>query len=202
MGFVDGEGCFSIGFVRQHARENRAGYRAGYQVAHRFAVTQGVSGLPALEELKEFFGAGRVVIAKRHDDHRENLAQFIVNRRDDLLGTVLPFFRANPLRTAKKADFEPFAQCMLLIQNGRHLSGDGLVEIARIAETMNRRTSKTESDQNPQRPYAGDPGHWIMRWSHLHGDMQGRRACLRTCRPASQRKFRRTLRHRAKFLVG
>jgi hypothetical protein len=29
-------------------------------------------------------------------------------------------------------------------------------------------------DRNPQRPYARGPGHWIMRWSHLHGDMQGR----------------------------
>src|SRR3954462_1251164 len=35
------------------------------------------------------------------------------------------------------------------------------------------------ADQNPQRPYAGGPGHWIMRWSHLHGDMQGWHACMR-----------------------
>ena len=29
IGFVDGEGCFSIGFVRQPSRAGRKGYRAG-----------------------------------------------------------------------------------------------------------------------------------------------------------------------------
>ena len=41
IGFVDGEGCFSIGFVRQPDRGSRKGYRTGYQVSHEFAVTQG-----------------------------------------------------------------------------------------------------------------------------------------------------------------
>jgi hypothetical protein len=36
IGFVDGEGCFSIGFVRQSGGVGRKGYRTGYQVAHEF----------------------------------------------------------------------------------------------------------------------------------------------------------------------
>jgi beta-lactamase class D len=34
VGFVDGEGCFSIGFVRQADRTGRRGYTTGYQVTH------------------------------------------------------------------------------------------------------------------------------------------------------------------------
>jgi hypothetical protein len=30
IGFVDGEGCFSIGFTRQDDRVGRSGYKAGY----------------------------------------------------------------------------------------------------------------------------------------------------------------------------
>jgi hypothetical protein len=30
IGFVDGEGCFSIGFIRQPDRKSRKGYRTGY----------------------------------------------------------------------------------------------------------------------------------------------------------------------------
>ena len=41
IGFVDGEGCFSLGFVRQPCRAERKGYKTGYQVFHEFAVTQG-----------------------------------------------------------------------------------------------------------------------------------------------------------------
>src|SRR2546426_9900482 len=62
IGFVDGEGCFSIGFVRQADRVGRKGYRAGYQVFHRFVVTQGVKSVEGLEELRDFFGVGRIVL--------------------------------------------------------------------------------------------------------------------------------------------
>jgi hypothetical protein len=44
IGFVDGEGCFSIGFVRQPDRPGRRGYRIGFQVCLEFAVTEGASG--------------------------------------------------------------------------------------------------------------------------------------------------------------
>jgi LAGLIDADG endonuclease len=129
-GFVDGEGCFSIGFVRQAGGANRIGYKVGFRVSHRFVVTQGIRSRSALEELRRFFGIGRVYVGKRHDNHREHLGQFIVNRRDELLGTVIPFFQAHPLRTTKQQDFEKFARCMRLIESGRHHGVDGLVEIA------------------------------------------------------------------------
>ena len=62
VGFVEGEGCFSIGFVRQPDRETRRGYRTGYQVSHEFAVTQGARSVKALSELLQFFGVGQILI--------------------------------------------------------------------------------------------------------------------------------------------
>jgi hypothetical protein len=61
IGFVDGEGCFSIGFVRQPDRTGRKGYRTGYQVSHDFVVTQGASSVGCLHDLCEFFGSGEGV---------------------------------------------------------------------------------------------------------------------------------------------
>ena len=144
IGFVDGEGCFSISFVRQANRPGRKGYTAGYQVSHRFVVSQGVSGVHMLEELKEFFGCGRIFINRRHDNHREDMAQFIVHSREDLLEKIIPFFREHPLRTAKRNDFEKFAVCVELASRGRHLMRAGLIEIAEITETMNRRKPRQE----------------------------------------------------------
>jgi hypothetical protein len=144
LGFVDGEGCFSIGFVRQAARTSRKGYKTGYQVSHRFAVTQGERSRSCLEELESFFGVGRIFVNRRHDDHREHLCQLIVDRRKDLLETIIPFFRLHPLRTAKRFDFETFARCVELIDAGRHLTTAGLIEIAELAQTMNRRKPRTE----------------------------------------------------------
>jgi hypothetical protein len=139
IGFVDGEGCFSIGFVRQGKRAGRNGYRTGYQVSHEFAVTQGASSVACLYELREFFGVGKVVANRRHDNHREHLYRFVVRRRIDLLERIIPFFREHPMRTSKQQNFEKFARCVELIALGRHLSRSGLIEIAEITQTMNRR---------------------------------------------------------------
>ena len=137
IGFVDGEGCFSIGFVRQPSRGNRRGYKTGYQVSHRFIVTQGARSSSCLEELKEFFAVGRITENRRHDNHKEHLLQYIVGRRSDLIETIIPFFREYPLRTSKRYDFEKFARCMKVISLDRHLTREGLIEIAEIAQTMN-----------------------------------------------------------------
>src|SRR5438067_4496987 len=94
LGFVDGEGCFSIGFVRQPARTDRQGYKTGYQVSHEFAVTQGAKSVDCLHELHEFFGVGQVLINQRFDNHTEHLYRYVVRKRTDLLETVIPFLSA------------------------------------------------------------------------------------------------------------
>ena len=139
VGFVDGEGCFSIGFVRQPSRTNRRGYKTGFQVSHEFAVTQGASGIACLESLRGFFGVGGVIPNRRYDNHREDMLRYAVRRRDHLLDVVIPFFREHPMRSPKQLNFEKFASCVELMAAGRHLEVDGLIEIAEIAETMNHR---------------------------------------------------------------
>jgi hypothetical protein len=133
VGFVDGEGCFSISVVRN------PGCRLGWQVQHEFAVTQAASSRAALELLGEVFGCGVVIEQHRTDNHRQPLLRFSVKRREQLVRSVVPFFERNPLRTAKRADFEKFARVLQLMQAGAHLEKDGLQLIASITESMNRR---------------------------------------------------------------
>ena len=142
VGFVDGEGCFSIGLVRQPDRSNRKGYRTGYQVTYDFTVTQGAKSLACLNDLREFFSVGYVYRNPRHDNHTEDLYQYNVSKRTDLLNVVVPFFRSHPLRTAKRDDFEKFARCLTIIDSGRHRTHAGLIDVLEIAETMNRRKSR------------------------------------------------------------
>jgi hypothetical protein len=139
VGFVDGEGCFSIGFVRQQGRADRSGYKTGYQVTHEFVVTQGERSLACLRELREFFGVGQVIINNRYDNHREHLHRYVVRRRADLLETVIPFFQQHPLRSSKREDFEKFVRCVELVAGDSHRTPAGLIEIAEIVQTMNRR---------------------------------------------------------------
>ena len=133
VGFVDGEGCFSISVVRN------PGCRLGWQVQHEFSVTQAATSRPALELLIQELGCGRVIENQRHDNHRVNLLRFSVKRRADLVDSVVPFFEEHPLVTAKRSDFERFASVLRTMQVGAHLTDDGLRWIARETEHMNRR---------------------------------------------------------------
>lgn len=144
IGFVDGEGCFSIGFVRQSNRQDRKGYKTGYQVAHEFAVTQGAESIACLHELREFFGVGQVLMNKRYDNHKEHLYRYVVRRRKDLLGVIIPFFHQHPLHSSKQQDYEKFVQCVELIESGSHLTREGLIQIAEITQTMNRQKPRHE----------------------------------------------------------
>src|ERR1700730_4761724 len=96
-GFVDGEGCFSIHFVRQPQRAKRRGYKTGFQVGHEFAVTQGAKSVECMHMLKGFFGVGDVYLNRRFDNHKEHLYRYSVARRNDLLQTIIPFFQRYPL---------------------------------------------------------------------------------------------------------
>ncbi len=141
-GFVDGEGCFSIGFVKQPDRQEkdriRRGYRTGYQIFHEFAVTQGAKSLKSLQILKDFFGVGNIYLNKRYDNHKEHLYRFVVRNRESLLKVIIPFFRKNKMKTSKQKDFEKFAKCVKMVENKKHLNITGLIKIGNIVRTMNR----------------------------------------------------------------
>ena len=98
-------------------------------------MTQGVKSVACLERLQGFFGVGRISLNRRHDNHREHLAQYIVERRAELIDTIIPFFREYPMLSSKQRDFEKFAMCVALVEEGRHLVPAGLIEIAEIVET-------------------------------------------------------------------
>ena len=133
VGFVDGEGCFSVPIYRQRSM------RLGWQVQPQFTVVQGESSRDVLEEMVQFFGCGKVYVNRRQDNHREHLASYQIFRLDDLRETIVPFFEEFPLRTAKRDNFAKFAEVIRLMELRRHLTVSGLIEIAEIVETMNHR---------------------------------------------------------------
>jgi hypothetical protein len=133
VGFVDGEGCFSCPIYRCSKMTLK------WQVRPEFAVVQGESSREVLQELQEFFGCGKIFRNRRHDNHREDLFRFCVQRFEDLRGAIVPFFEDHPLRTSKRQNFEKFARIIRLMEVRRHLSIAGVIEIAEIQQTMNFR---------------------------------------------------------------
>ncbi len=132
-GFIDGEGCFSVNINRCST------LRLGWQVRPELVVTQGERSLASLERLQSFFDCGALYRNSRYDNHWEDVFRWCVRRRDDLEDQIVPFLTQVPLRTAKAGDLDKFCQVLQLMREGRHLEADGVAEIARIVERMNRR---------------------------------------------------------------
>jgi len=133
VGFVDGEGCFSITIQKS------PNTKLGWQVFPEFVVTQGEKSLSALNTLRKYFKCGRIYVNKRYDNHKENLYRYCVRSIVDLKNKIIPFFEDNTLRTAKRGDFEIFKQVMNMIEYRQHLSMDGIKAIARLSQKMNRK---------------------------------------------------------------
>lgn len=124
VGFVDGEGCFHVGLNRQPEMS------VGYQVLPEFVVVQHTRDRQILLALKRFFGAGSV--RSNHGDR-----DCLRIRQLEALARVCEFFMEHPLKTKKNVDFRKFRRIVLLMQQQRHLTRDGLVEIIDIAMDMN-----------------------------------------------------------------
>jgi len=151
VGFVDGEGCFSVPLFRQRSA------KLGWQVQPEFAVVQAAPSAHVLDELQQFFGCGRVGVNRRHDNHRHDMWRWSVRSLRDLRDRIIPFFEANPLRTAKAREFEKFSLVVRMMTERRHLSVEGLSYIAGLAETMNLRKpsrflESSEAIRQPPRP--------------------------------------------------
>ena len=104
VGFVDGEGCFSVSTFR-----NRT-CKSGYQTLFEFVITQGERSKKSLEAIKEYFNCGNIYINRRYDNHNYNLLRYCVRRQSDLKEKIVPFFRKYQLNTTKREQFEKFCE--------------------------------------------------------------------------------------------
>lgn len=102
VGFVDGEGCFSVSTFKNHT------CKSGYQTLFEFVVTQGEKSKSALEAIKTYFGCGGIYINRRYDNHNYNLLRYCVRKQGDLKTKIIPFFKKYPLQSAKREQFEKF----------------------------------------------------------------------------------------------
>jgi hypothetical protein len=132
VGFVDAEGCF---FVGVHPHPEMA---AGYQVLPELTVVQHERDVQVLHALKAFFECGAV-----RRNHADRYALRI--RKLECLRGVTEFFERHPLKTKKRVDFHKFRKVLRMMEEGKHLTREGVREIVSIASRMN--TGNRESLQ-------------------------------------------------------
>ena len=135
VGYVDGEGCFSVSLFRNKTT------KYGWQVFPEFVVTQGEKSKKSLEILLKYFSCGKIYVNRRSDNHREYIYRYCVRSKEDLTKKVIPFFTKNQLKTAKKKDFKIFAKIVAMMSKNVHAEIKGFKKIAKMIEQMNRKKS-------------------------------------------------------------
>src|SRR4051812_29408001 len=128
VGFVDGEGCFSVSVHRNPlVRRTR-----GWQLQAAFQVYQHKRYRPVLEALGDVFQCGTI----RPKGPNSSVLTFSVWALADLERNILPFFERHPL-VVKDQDFRLFAEIVRRMRRKEHLTPAGFEWIVRSAFAMN-----------------------------------------------------------------
>lgn len=90
--------------------------------------------------LRQTFGVGTV------RGRGDGVFYFEVTTPTALEARVFPFFEQFPLRGPKARDLAVFRRITSLVQQGRHLSLDGIIEILALRGPMNRGGKRRRSD--------------------------------------------------------
>lgn len=136
VGLTDGEGCFYINIWKSPA------YKAGFAVQMHFHLKMQERDKELLEKVRNTLGCGAVYFQKEQRTNHCQCYRYTVSSKNDILSTVIPFFKRYPLQSAsKRANFEIFCQIAELVQQGRHLHLEGIEEIRALKSRMNLKTT-------------------------------------------------------------
>ena len=125
-GFVDGEGCFLVGF-----NDNQK-LSLGVQVLPEIRVVQNLRDRVLLTRLKNHFDCG---VVRRNSSVYRHTLQWSVRKKIELL-KLIKHFKEYPLQSKKKKDFEKFCEVISLLDSG--LTPEKLELIKKIKITMNK----------------------------------------------------------------
>lgn len=123
-GFADGEGSFNVSFRR------RRDYKNPWKVSLCFNISQRDKVILSL--FKRYLNCGTM------RQRKDGVWYYEVNNQNSIRENVIPFFeRFGFLSAKKKRDFAKFKKLASLMNEGKHLTEEGIREILKIRNKMN-----------------------------------------------------------------
>jgi hypothetical protein len=123
-GFSDGEGSFNVSF------RPRKDFKQPWKISLCFNISQKDKVILTL--FKQHLKCGTI------RDRPDGVWYYEVNNFTAIVENVIPFFRRFQFLSAKKKkDFAKFRKIAILMQEERHLSREGILEIMNVRRDMN-----------------------------------------------------------------
>ena len=136
VGFVDGEGCFSV----SHNKHSTLKFRM--EIRPEFEIELREDDAEILYRIQVTLGCGTVyrLEYKRYDWAAHY--KFRVGRIKELQEIIVPFFEKYPLQAKKKEVFKYFKQIVEMTYHKEHLTYAGAKKILKIREKMRAYSKK------------------------------------------------------------
>jgi len=150
LGFVEGEGCFSILIQKYIDRRSRQGKWVAkkknpylFRLSPTFRITNVEANLPLLEEFKSSFECGSIYSQNRSSNRLSSVSYFYTKSLAEAL-KIRGYFSTLTFKTTKGKDFALWCKCLKLFVQKRHLTKEGILEICSIRDQMNFRKTKNK----------------------------------------------------------
>ena len=125
-GFVAGEGCFD-------ALITNSNNKIGKRIQLRLRIVQHERDLKLMENIIKYLGAGKIY------KYPDKLAvSLTILKLSDINEKIIPFFNKYPIDGIKLNDYLDWCKINQLMNNGLHLSNEGLNIIQKIKSGMNK----------------------------------------------------------------
>lgn len=135
VGLTDGEGCFYVNLNKSSR------YRSGFRVQMHFHLKMQEKDKSLLEKVKNTLGCGNVYFQKEQRANHCQCYRYTVSSQQDILNTVIPFFKQHPLQSYSKGlSFKNFCKIANLVKRDAHFTEKGISEIRKLKSEMNKRT--------------------------------------------------------------
>ena len=126
-GFADAEASFMV-IVTKDSRKT-----TGWRVRVIFSISLHKNDLDILLQIKSYFGGVGNIIKER-----ENSLVYRVYNLKQITTVILHHFDNFPLITQKRADYLLFNQVVKLMENGTHLTLEGLERVLALKASLNK----------------------------------------------------------------
>ena len=122
VGFVDGEGCFSITINKNSDRLP--------EIRLIFEIELREDDEPILREIQKVLGCGNIyrLDYERYAKWRPHV-KLKVSNFNDISQKIIPFFTRYPLQAKKRLQFRQFCRVAELIKDKQHLTIEGVEQI-------------------------------------------------------------------------
>jgi hypothetical protein len=98
-----------------------------------FSISLHKNDLDILLQIKSYFGGIGNIIKER-----DNSLVYRVYNLKEISSVIFPHFDHFPLITQKRADYLLFSQVVKLMENGTHLTNEGLEKVLALKASLNK----------------------------------------------------------------